>query len=180
MDTKTCSKCKLEQPTTEFWKDKHRPDGLRTACRTCTKNNPEYLKNYYQDRKASGKNKEYRDANIDRIRENSRQWHKNNPEKSKELRIRNQYARYGLTVEQYNAMMEFQGGLCAICEIPSDRSLQIDHDHACCSENSRSCGKCVRGLLCGNCNSMLGHINDNQKVLENGITYLRSRGLSQL
>ena len=178
MDTKTCSKCKLDLPLSEFWKDKYQSDGLRTACRICNKNNKVYLKEYYERRKASGEHKAYRDKNVDKIRQQSRDWHKDNPEKSKANTLRSKYARYGLSVEQYNAMVESQNGACAICErVPSD-SLQIDHDHSCCSENARSCGECVRGLLCRNCNSMLGYINDDQKVLENGIAYLRSRGLS--
>lgn len=51
--------------------------------------------------------------------------------------------------------------------------LAVDHDHGCCP-GVASCGRCVRGLLCGTCNSMLGLGHDNPEVLENAAAYLRS------
>lgn len=64
--------------------------------------------------------------------------------------------RFNLTVEQYDAMLEAQGGVCAICKNPPKNvRLHVDHDHACCP-GKRVCGQCVRGLLCWNCNKFLG------------------------
>lgn len=63
--------------------------------------------------------------------------------------------RYGLTVEQYDFLLESQGGRCAVCRSHSPgptENWHIDHDHRCCDGN-RSCGKCVRGLLCQECNA---------------------------
>lgn len=59
---------------------------------------------------------------------------------------------YGITVEDYDEMLERQGGVCAVCgELPNDRTLHVDHDH----EGGR-----VRGLLCFACNVKLAHIED--------------------
>ena len=80
---------------------------------------------------------------------------------------------YGLTVEQHVELVAAQGGVCAICEAPpkGDRRLAIDHDHSCCP-GERSCGECVRGLLCSNCNTMLGFAKDNTKTLLAAADYL--------
>lgn len=76
-----------------------------------------------------------------------------------------------LTVEEYKAMENRQGGRCAICGTVPEK-LFIDHDHACCP-GSFSCGDCVRGLLCMPCNSGLGFFRDNVATLESAITYLK-------
>lgn len=72
-------------------------------------------------------------------------------------------------------MVVAQGGVCAICRLPESKHhslmLKIDHDRACCPK-SGSCGKCVRGLLCSNCNSGLGMFGDNQAALRAAIDYL--------
>ncbi|MFD9393981.1 endonuclease domain-containing protein [Streptomyces sp. NPDC060000] len=67
-------------------------------------------------------------------------------------RLRN----YGISSEFYRRILLFQGNRCGICgtETPGrGRTWDIDHDHFCCSGNSKACGKCTRGLLCGRCNS---------------------------
>lgn len=82
---------------------------------------------------------------------------------------------YNLTPEQYQALREAcpknaKGEpLCPICE--KRRASQVDHDHKCC-KGKTSCGKCVRGLLCGPCNKFLGLIGDRTKALLNGVDYL--------
>lgn len=71
--------------------------------------------------------------------------------------------RYGLTIEQYEAMVEAQGGACAVCGTQPKR-LQIDHCH--------TTGK-VRSLLCPNCNSALAHAKESEERLLALIAYLR-------
>jgi hypothetical protein len=80
---------------------------------------------------------------------------------------------YGMTVEQYDAMLEAQGGGCAVCGggTQDGRRLHVDHDHGCCP-GRRSCGRCIRGILCRACNLMLGNANDDPALLLKGILYL--------
>ena len=168
MDTKQCSKCKQDLPVSEFWKDKHKADGLRSACRACNKNNPEYMRKYYRKNK-DGSIREWRDANKEVLSERAREWQRANPERYKELQRRSHLKKYGLTPESYDAMLEAQDGGCRVCGAPSN--LQIDHDHGCCP-GKESCGKCVRGILCGPCNTVLGMVNDNPARLSSLIKYL--------
>ena len=69
-------------------------------------------------------------------------------------------SRYGLTQENFDRLLEEQDHACAMCHTAFDdgQPMFIDHDHACCPDEKRSCGKCVRGLLCLSCNTALGHI----------------------
>lgn len=76
---------------------------------------------------------------------------------------------YNLTPEQYLSLQNRFEGLCWICRYRKGR--QVDHDHKCCSGKT-SCGRCVRGLLCGPCNKFLGFIRDNVTILQFGIDYL--------
>jgi hypothetical protein len=82
---------------------------------------------------------------------------------------------YNITLLQYEVMLEKQDGACAICKIttPTNQWLvfEVDHDHSCCP-GPTSCGKCVRGLLCGNCNKGIGRFADNSKHLRSAAAYL--------
>lgn len=81
---------------------------------------------------------------------------------------------YRITLEQYESLLENQGGVCAICKKDTDAEFFcVDHDHSCCP-GRRSCGKCVRGLLCRPCNSMLGQAEDSPETLEEAARYLRT------
>jgi hypothetical protein len=71
------------------------------------------------------------------------------------------FVRFGITEERFEEMLEAQGHACAICREPfRDQRVCLDHDHACCpvpaKGHARSCGKCLRGLLCVRCNTWLG------------------------
>ncbi len=67
--------------------------------------------------------------------------------------------KYGVTPAQYDALLDRQGGGCAICGCPQGdagvRPHALDHDHACCGPNA-ACSNCVRGILCVFCNNALG------------------------
>lgn len=77
---------------------------------------------------------------------------------------------YGLNDAQLEAMLERQGGACAICNQPETaklngkvKPLSVDHDHV-THKN--------RGLLCNSCNVGLSRFKDNPKLLQKAIDYL--------
>lgn len=79
--------------------------------------------------------------------------------------------RYNLTREQ---TVRLQGASCEICGGKDEgKNLAVDHDHSCCPGKG-SCGKCVRGFLCGDCNRALGLVKDNPAVLRAAAQYLES------
>lgn len=89
-------------------------------------------------------------------------------------KLRARAGRYGLTVEAYEALMA--KGRCDACGTTDPgpggtRGWHVDHDHACCP-GDRSCGKCVRGLLCVRCNVALGMADDSPDRLRSLLRYL--------
>jgi hypothetical protein len=90
-------------------------------------------------------------------------------------RIRRMAEVYGLSREQYDALFESQGRRCAICGVTQAKWV-IDHDHACCEGERRkqvkTCGRCVRGILCDPCNTGLGRFGDSAAVLLRAAAYL--------
>ncbi|WP_405540479.1 endonuclease VII domain-containing protein [Streptomyces sp. NBC_00075] len=60
---------------------------------------------------------------------------------------------YNVTSEFIDLLLLRQQGKCAVCRgfPPEGKTLHIDHDHGCCP-GRRSCGRCVRALVCANCN----------------------------
>lgn len=84
--------------------------------------------------------------------------------------------KYGITPEQYDSMVASQEGRCAICQRAEPeigaRGLAVDHDHSCCPGNY-SCGACVRGLLCSDCNVAIARFADDPARLGAAMNYLR-------
>lgn len=84
--------------------------------------------------------------------------------------------KFGITMEEYERILVAQGGGCKLCgKTPEEngKMLAIDHDHSCCN-NIKTCGNCVRGLLCTDCNLMLGLAKDNVALLRLAISYLNN------
>lgn len=75
-----------------------------------------------------------------------------------------QKRRYRLTLDQYVELLSGHAQACGICgEPPNGKGFAVDHDH----ETNR-----VRGLLCANCNFLLGHAKDNPDLLLAAAAYL--------
>lgn len=95
-------------------------------------------------------------------------------------RARRRVAKFGVTVDWFDETLAAQDGCCAICKSPEPRGRgwAIDHDHGCCPDPGKSCGACVRGILCNPCNLALGLLGDRVDVLNVAAAYLEDRRLS--
>lgn len=93
-----------------------------------------------------------------------REWHKADGGKTK----RDGYLRreYGIDQAEYDERLTAQGGVCAGClRSPEEIGvLRVDHDHA---------TGVVRGLLCDDCNRVLGMVRDSAATLRRLARYLR-------
>lgn len=158
----------------KFTKTKHNRKYCSTKCqrlgnqRNWTAKNKDYIKKY-RDARKDERNRlrrekykndiEYRN----RIKEKAKQFHKNNPKSKKGTRLK----KYGLTIVQFEEMLEKQNYKCAICGFEYDGNKAmfpfIDHCH--------STGK-NRGLLCSKCNFAIGQFNDDVSLLRSAIKYL--------
>jgi len=79
--------------------------------------------------------------------------------------------KYGITLSEYDEILESQGGVCAICgsDDPQGKGARFHVDH--CHETGE-----VRGLLCHFCNIGLGHFKDSREALQSAINYLNIAG----
>jgi hypothetical protein len=114
----------------------------------------------YPDRFAESK-KAYRKRHPDKIAELNRRYSTKYPD-----RVANRHLKkYGITLDEKEAVFENQGRCCGICKTtnPGKKGWCVDHCHATDK---------IRGILCGKCNLMLGHGNDDISILEAAITYL--------
>ncbi len=67
------------------------------------------------------------------------------------------------TQEEYDSFFEWQGGVCALCFKKQERRFDVDHIHG---------TAIVRGLLCNQCNQMLGLAKDNPELLRAAANYV--------
>jgi hypothetical protein len=75
--------------------------------------------------------------------------------------------KFGITIEEWDAMYEAQYGKCYLCGNGRGdyHELSVDHDH--------ETGK-IRSLLCGACNMGIGQLKDDPELLERAAIYIRS------
>ena len=78
--------------------------------------------------------------------------------------------RFGITPSDLLTM--YQRYQCGNPGCGQTEKLDIDHDHNCCPESGKSCGKCVRGWLCGPCNRALGMLQEDPRRIEGLLDYL--------
>ena len=139
---KTCTKCNLEKPVSEYWKSsKVRKDGtvaLRGYCISC--GIEDRVKRYHE---------------------------RNGKEQQKYRSFKNLMKQYGISVEYYEQERIKQNYQCKICGAHENtqphKRLYVDHCH--------DTGK-YRGLLCNTCNTGLGMFKDNTEFLHKAIEYI--------
>lgn len=107
------------------------------------KSNNEYHNKYYHTKTKNNR------ATLDKHNEYSR-WYRRK-------------RKYGITKEQYSALLDKQDGKCYICEEVHGWDLRVDHDH----ETGQ-----VRALLCNTCNAGLGQFKDNPFRLRAAAKYV--------
>jgi len=195
---KVCSVCRIYKQDSDFYKDNQKKDGLTYRCKLCCAVD---AKKYRTDNreKVNSKTNEYKRNNADKIRISNKIYRENNIEKERKRTMKhrkeniekyNAYANeyrashpveirayrlkkdFGMSVNEYEQMLEKQGGVCAICKQAETRihcitkkviRFCVDHDH--------KTGK-IRGLLCTRCNLMIGHVNDNAPLLREAADYI--------
>ena len=149
LSTRFCPHCNKERPVEDFYPSQTKdPRNHRRLCITHSKAiTARCNKRKRAELKASGKM-----VAIDRLNNLKSSW--------------------GLTQEDYDNMLENQGGVCAICLGPPDREHYcVDHNH--------ETGE-IRGLLCNACNRGLGFLRDNTDIVTRAARYLKGANFQRV
>ena len=146
--SKICTRCK-ERKQIDCFSPKHGSKHGYSWCRSCNNaTTREWVKNNYEKNRLS----------VDK-------YHKANPDSTRKAKLK---YKYGITPQDWNDIFSKQDGRCAICgrhQTDIKRGLAVDH----CHETN-----IVRGLLCHKCNSALGLLGDNPRILFNAAVYLEA------
>ena len=141
-DVKSCNRCKRSLLPEGFNNDRTRSDGKFPWCKECHR-------------------AQVRRSNLD------------NPIRAAEVSRRSTLKyQYGMSIEEYDALLASQDGVCAICgSLPVKKRLAVDHDH---TTND------VRGLLCTRCNTTLGRMKDDPALLRRAADYVEGLDVNSL
>lgn len=152
--TKRCCGCKQVKPHLEFYAHRATGDGRTSYCRDCAR---EYGKKHRAKYPVK-----VRESNARRETDTAKRQHARKLTRKWRLQL------YGLTPDSYDALLDSQDSVCAICGSPgqlwAERNLHVDHDH----ETNE-----VRGLLCRRCNLGIGYFVDDVGLLAQAIDYLK-------
>jgi hypothetical protein len=156
---KICNVCGGAKPLTDYYANSYGRDGTRPECKECT----------------SARRRAWYESNREREIERVRQWSVQNPARvranmqrfteSGKRKVSNRKShlkrKYGMTLDDFDALLASQGGGCAICGKPDPDN--VDHDHV--------TGR-VRGILCWNCNIGVGQFEDSEDRLAAATSYI--------
>jgi len=129
-------------------------------------NEPARIPDCHPDRKHCARgmckqcyDRDYGNRNREKLNARARKWAKDNPKKVE--RTRKKY-NYGISLEEIQARINAQDGLCKICM--KRPAKEVDHNH----ETGQ-----VRSILCGKCNRAIGLFDEDQMTLLSAVRYLR-------
>lgn len=158
MNQKTCQRCKIEKTEADF----HAHSGF--TCKRCVVLTAKASVARNKEKVLAYK-KAYREENPEFVAAGKKRWSQMNPDKVRDNMLK---VKYGISLDQYNIMLDEQGHKCKICSSPNSRSKQSKHFSV---DHCHTTGK-VRGLLCSNCNFAIGLINDSPDIALSAFGYL--------
>lgn len=138
-----CARCGEVKPVDSFGDDVRKFNGKKSYCRDCGRASTNEWRERYPEKYEALK--KLPKTAVQKLRR-------------KDIDLQKTYR---ITLLDYEEMLASQGNCCAVCGgQPSGRGkagarLAVDHAHSCCP-GKESCGKCIRGLLCANCNTLIG------------------------
>lgn len=123
------------------------------------------IDNFYSHKSSKGGRRSYcKQCHKDKMSG----WNKENVDRKREMQLKRNF---NMTLEDYNNILERQGGCCGICgsneNISGGRSIQFAVDH--CHTSQR-----IRGLLCTKCNRSLGQLGDTYDSILKVLKYLET------
>lgn len=177
---KTCVKCNIDKPLTDYYKNKKRKDGFDYYCKECRIGSALKSHRIGVRKKAcelDGCDRNHYAKGMCRVHY-TRQFRygrtslANDRKKDtytcglsyKTVRKSHLRNKYKVTEEQYLTMAQNGCEICGKMSLPH-KKLHIDHDHKCCpvvydskgrTGYFKTCGRCVRGVLCDGCNNAVG------------------------
>lgn len=194
-DSKTCRKCAVEKSLGEFYASPVGKHGVIAICKPCSRERRrQWYVNNREDVKARERARHF--ANRDVAREKRRAYYEENrAERIAAVRAYYQANRericeservagkarrlrqhYGMSEAEWASLFAAQGDACAICgtvEPGHKFGWSTDHDHSCCP-SKRTCGACIRGILCHARNTGLGQFRDNPTSLRAAADYIEA------
>lgn len=145
---KLCPVCKTEKPKELFSRDAGKPNAIGQYCLACV----------------SVKTAMHRAQNPESVKASQRLSYAKNYESRTRpyILLKN----FNFSADAYEALLDKQNGLCAICFMPPSgrvKWLCVDHNH--------TTGE-IRGLLCNHCNRAIGLLRDDPQIAANAADYL--------
>lgn len=176
---KTCTKCKVDLPETDFYKRKKSKTGLSPQCKKCSSSyitpaaHRTACERYVQRNRAKvlASKKKWKENNKEQIRRAAKEYYDRTKPEYIVSKARHIKHYYGMTIDEFFNILKDQDGKCAICNMVfalEEGKAQINTPHV---DHVHDSGA-IRGLLCRRCNQGIGNFQDSVTSLCSAILYL--------